>query len=138
MGFSRQYFQEFNFMLTKITGEINDKDLSHHVAVLNQEAKGLVNLKELADCREVTKINLSTQGTTYSASREKNKLGSKLAILTPKGNDLIFAMARAYQMFAEDFRESVHLFHDLHEALVWLADDNVLESKSLTSLVNDA
>ena len=114
MGFSRYYFQEYNFMLTKITGEINDDDLYHHVVTLNQESEGLINLKELADCREITKINLSTNGTTKNASYEKNKPGSRLAILTPKGNDLIFAMARACQMFSGDSRESVNLFHYLH------------------------
>ena len=137
MGFTRYYFQEYNFMLTKLAGEVNDNDLSHHVVALNQETEGLTSLKELADCREITKIKLSTQGTTDSAGHEKNKPGSKLAILTPKGNNLIFAMARAYQMFSEDFRESVRIFHDLHEAINWLSSDNVLEREALIDLVND-
>jgi len=138
MGFSRHYFKEYNFMLTKINGEINDNDLSRHVVALNKETEGLINLKELADCREITKINLTTQGTTINASHEKNKPGSKLAILTPVDNTLIFAMARAYQMFSEDYRESVGLFHDLNEALVWLTDNNEPENKSLTLLINNA
>lgn len=55
MGFTRHYFQEHTFMLTKITGEINDDDLSQHVVALNKETEGLTNLKELTDCREITK-----------------------------------------------------------------------------------
>ena len=138
MGFSRYYFQKQNFMLTKITDEINDDDLYHHVVALNKEVEGIANLKELADCREIIKINLTTAGTTRSADHEQIKKGSKLAILTPKGNDLIFAMARAYQMFCEDYRESVSLFHDLDEALAWLTNDNSDECKSLNSFVNNA
>lgn len=137
MGFSIHYFQEYNFILTKITGEVDDGDLAYHVAALNQKTDGIINLKELADCREVTVVNLTTRGTTHSAGLEKNKPGSKLAILTPEGNDLVFAMARAYQMFSEDFRESVRLFRDLHEALEWLTDGDLLERKSLTALIND-
>jgi len=136
MGFKRHYFKQYNFMLTKISGEINDNDLSLHVEDMNQAADGLINLKELADCREITIINLTTQGTTNNASDENNKPGSKLAILTPVDNVMILAMARAYQIFSEDNRESVGLFQDFDEAMVWLTDDNAIEKKALTLLIN--
>lgn len=138
MGFTRHYNQENNFMLTKVVGEINDEDLLHHVIALNKELEGLTNLKELADCREITKINLSTSETTTSANNEKNKEGSKLAILTPKGNDLIFAMARAYQMFSEDYREHVQIFKNYNEAIDWLTKDNSDETESINEYIKNA
>ena len=76
MGFSRHYFKDYNFMLTKISGEIDNNSLSQHVIDVNNEAEGISNLKELADCREITSVKLlSTQTTTMSAGNEKNKPG---------------------------------------------------------------
>ncbi len=138
MGFSRHFIQKYNFMLTKITGEINDDDLSHHVGALNQETEGLTNLKELADCRGITKINLSTRGTTLNADREKNKPGSNLAILVPKENDMIFAMARAYQMFSENHRKSVEVFRDYSEAISWLTKDNSQEIDEINKFIKNS
>ena len=138
MGFSRHFFQVHNFMLTKVIGEINDNDLSHHVDALNQETEGLTNLKELADAREITKVNLSTQGTILSADSEQNKPGSNFAILVPKENDLIFAMARAYQMFSENHRESVKVFRDYSEAISWLTKDNSQEMNEINEFIKNA
>ena len=45
MVVSRYYFKEFNFLFTNITGEINDSDLASHVEALNNETRGLVNVK---------------------------------------------------------------------------------------------
>lgn len=122
-------------MLSRVVGEIDDGDLAQQVIALNQAVKGVVGLRELADCRGITEINLSTGGTTASAKNEQDKPGSRLAILVPEGNDLVFGMARAYQMFSESFREAVHIFYDLDEALLWLANNNGAEHKVLSSHV---
>jgi len=124
-------------MFTKIVGEITAQDLSSHVFALNEETEGIANLKELADCREITKINLSAQDVTNSACNEQNKCGSKLALLRSKESDLIYGMINAYRMFAEDHREEVRVFTDLQEALSWLAENN-LEIESLSKFVNNA
>lgn len=122
-------------MLTTMIGALRDDDLAHHVTAVNEETRGVQNLKELADGRRIKDIGLTTQGTRYSASLEIKKPGSNLAILIPEGDDMTFAMARAYQMFSMDFRASVKIFHDLEEAMIWLVDDEV-ERKTLTSLIN--
>jgi uncharacterized protein YpmB len=138
MGFSRHYYKDYNFLLSKISGDINGKMFMQEVMELNKEAEGISNLKELADCREITNVKLlSTQMTTMSAGSEKDKPGSKLAILIPKDNNAVYGLANAYRMFAEDHRESVKLFRELQEALIWLSDSD-LEAKSLSALVNSA
>jgi len=138
MGFTRHYFDDLNFVLTKITGAINDNDLAMHVDALNKESKGKTNLKELADCRAITKINLTSQGTAINASNEKPKPGSILAILVPKDDEMIFAMARAYQMFSEDYRKSVYIFRDYHNALNWLSNDCLEEANALDTFISSA
>ena len=96
MGFTRYYSAEHNFMLTKITGEIDDNGLMSHVISLNKETSGLVNLRELADCREITKINLTTQGTVISASKEQDKPGSRGVILVPESYSQIWCLRKSY------------------------------------------
>lgn len=136
MGFSRHYFKEFNFLFTNITGEVNDSDLASHVVAINNETRGLVNVKGFADCRDVTKVNFTTQGTILSATNEENKPGGKIAMLVPENSTLIFAMARAYQMFCEEQFDAVRIFYDFEEALTWLIDDDLHEIKALNDLIN--
>jgi len=138
MGFTRHFSKELNFLLTKATGEINDSDLASHVKALNKATEGLVNVKGFADCRAITKINLTTQGTILSASMEENKPGSQIVILVPENNDHIFGMARAYQMFCEDYCEEVRIFRDYDEAITWLANDDSHEKKALSDFINNA
>ena len=81
--------------------------------------------------------SLSTQIISDSAESEKNKQGSKLAILVSKDSDVVYGMANAYRMFAEEHREFVKIFRELQEALIWLSDSD-LEAESLSALVNSA
>ncbi len=138
MGLSRHYFKDNNFLLTKVSGDINGKILMQYIIDTNKETDGISNLKELADCREITSVkSLSTQIISDSAESETNKPGSKLALLVPKDSDVIYAMANAYRMFAEDHRESVKIFKELEEALSWLSGSDQ-EAESLCALVKSA
>lgn len=125
-------------MLTKLTNEISDNDLLRHVIALNNETEGLKDLKELADCREITKVNSSSQGIINCAEHEIKKHGSKLAILVPQKSSYVFVMARAYQIFSDEYRESVNVFSSIDEALIWLTNDNEAEIETLTLLINSA
>ena len=62
----------------------------------------------------------------------------RLAILIPKDNKAAYGLARAYQMFSEEKREAVNIFHNLDEALVWLTADNTEEKEALISFMNNS
>ncbi|MCW8825163.1 MAG: hypothetical protein OQK78_01950, partial [Gammaproteobacteria bacterium] len=101
--------------------------------------QGISNLREIADCRGLTGVSsLTGNGTALAASREEYKPGSICVILVPKENDAIYGMARAYQMFAEEHRESVSIYRDIDEALNWITDNNILEVEALKELINKA
>ena len=135
MGFTRYYSKELNFLFVDITGELNDNDLTSHVKALNTETEGLVNVKGFADCRGITKVNIKTIEVVSNAVNEKYKPGSKVVIFVPKDNELIFAMARAYQMFAEESCDEVSIYRDYDEALAWLTDSPA-EGQALTEFIN--
>ncbi len=136
MGFSHQYFKDHNFLLTRASGDLDGKDLMLHVININEVTEGIINLKELSDCREITSLDsLSTKMATMSAAAENDKPGSRFAILVPKDNDVIYGIANAYKMFAEDHRAAVKIFKELAEAISWLAESEA-EEKALMALVN--
>ena len=123
MGFTRYALTDYNFILTKVVGDIADIDLLEHVQLLNGETQGLKNLLELADCRDITSMDrITVQGTVDSSQAEINKPGGLLALLITD-SPLMFGMARAYQTFAAHKRQNVEIFKDLDEALAWLTDD---------------
>ena len=123
MGFTRHYLKEYNFMLTKITGEVNDQNLKQHVMSLNKETEGISALRELADCREIADMShLTVKGTADCAQLENKRPNSLLALLV-SDSKLLFGMARAYQTFSEDRRKETKIFKNLVDALGWLARD---------------
>jgi len=137
MGFSHQYFKDHNFLLTRASGDIDGKDLMQHVISVNEDTEGIIDLKELSDCREITSLELlSTKMATMSAANENDKPGSRLAILIPEDNAVIYGIANAYKMFAEDHRKAVQIFKEPAEAINWLAEDKA-EEKTLTALLNN-
>ena len=136
MGISRYYLEGHKFMLTKISGELNDKNLMQHVIDLNKETKEVLNLRELADLREIKSLEkLTVQGTVNCSKAEENRPESLLAILVPESNVVLYGMSRAYQMFSEDKRKDVQIFKDIYKALAWLSSDDY---EILNNFVNNA
>lgn len=133
----RCYNKTCNFLYTRLSGALTSNDLLQHVQDINQEYTGIPNLLELSDCRGLTSVEmLSTSDTIAIARSETDKPGSKLAIVTPKDQDSIFGLARAYQMSSEAHRESVNVFRDLDEALNWLTDNDTSKKSALISYIN--
>lgn len=134
MSFRRSYDLENKFVLTNISGSVNDKNLMEHVLKLNAEMEGNDDFRELADCLQTENImDLTVQGSVHAAETERNRPKSKLAILVNE-SPLLFGMARAFQTFSEDRRKEVHIFHSTTEAIEWLASNENDLLKILTFL----
>ena len=137
MGLSRHWLREHAFVVTKVSGAIDDRSLMEHVQALNRECAGVDASKELADCRELKDVaSLSVTGVTQASSREMKKPGSRVVILVPKDSPVIYGLARAYQMFAAESRDEVMVFTDLNEAMQWLLQDET-HVRSILEFVNE-
>ena len=102
-------------------------DALEHVRDLNEEGRGIVGLREIADCRGITNLDdLTVAGTTRASAAQENKPGSLLALLVRDNDLLLFGMARAFQTFSEDVRHEVKIFKNTEECLDWIdsGDDN--------------
>lgn len=124
MGFSRHWLRDRAFVLTRVTGRIDNRSLLEHVQALNRESNGVIGMKELGDCRDLQDLEaLSVSVVTQASSIEAKKPGSRLVILVPKESPVIYGLARAYEMFASESRQAVTVSMDLDEALCWLGFD---------------
>ncbi len=138
MGISRYYSKDLNFLLTRIAGDIDDDDLFEHVIALNKETQGISNLREIADCRELTGIgSLTGPGTARAAMKEENKPGCFGVILVPIEKGVIYGMARAYQTFAQEHRESVEIYWEINEALKWLTTNTNLKVEAIRAFMDE-
>ena len=134
MGFSVYFNQKHNFMLTRLSGDINNNNLRNHVLNLNKLTEGVSRLREIADGRKIENIScLTVEGTTIGAELESNKPGSLLAIVVPDSPSF-YGVARVYQTFAGNQRKGVILFYTIRDALTWLGYGEV-EIKELITFV---
>jgi hypothetical protein len=121
MGFSRHHLESQRFVISYVTGVVDDHALGDHVRQLNELTQNMPHLMEVADCRTVTAVDgLSVNGAVLAAELEVHRPESRFAIVLSPGNELHYGLARAYQTFAEPKRGKVELLTDLDEALVWL------------------
>ena len=124
MGFSRHFLKENNFLLTRVSGDINKTNLMEHMIAFNNETSGISDLRELGDLRGIESLDeLSVSQTTRLAGIENSHPGFLLAMVTDE-NPLVYGMARAFQMFAENNKKEVRVFKDMDEALSWIAKDD--------------
>ena len=120
MRITRRFIEEDNFLLTKISGTLNDQRLMKYLTLLNRNAQRLTACKQLVDCRGVSCMNdISVRGTTEYAKQEPTQQEDLLALLIPNG-PLSFGMARVYQTFATEKRRAVQIFCDFDQAKAWL------------------
>ncbi len=124
MGITMHYLKEYNFILSKLSGEINDQNLREYVLAFNKKTRGIPNLRELADCREIENLeNMTVRGATSISQDVENHPDSIIAILV-NDSTLLYGMARSYQMFQYEKRKAAEIFKDIDEALSWLSDND--------------
>ncbi len=124
MTIAAEYFGNLNFIKTSVSHVIDDQALLAHIEELNAISHGVHSVLELADCRGVTDFShLSEEGAELCASQEKDKPGSRLAILIPSTDNILSILGDNFEALSEKFRESVVVLYDLDEAISWLTDD---------------
>ena len=120
MSIVRRYHPSLDFVLTRISGDLDDEQLERHVRVFNSEAADRQGLMELADCRELRNVDrLNVTGALNAAALEQGQprvAGGRLAILVPD-NPVIFGLARAYASIACLHRDTADVCQGLREAL---------------------
>ncbi|MEI8014653.1 MAG: hypothetical protein WCH20_07410 [Nitrospira sp.] len=107
-----------SLVLSRGWGEITDRELLAHVHALTADPRFARNFHQLADLRDVTDVRI-----TASCIREMVRLnpygtGARRALVVT--NDVVFGMARMYQILSDESPDEFEIFRKLDDALRWL------------------
>lgn len=123
MAFTRNFHRELNFAFTQCHGIIDDNSIRIHILGFNVEAKGMKNIREVADARNLDNASkITVKGLLELSELANERAAGKdglLAIIVPD-SPMIEKMAEFYGYATSDHKRQARIFHDPKEALAWL------------------
>ena len=107
-----------SLVLSRGWGALTDRELLAHVRAVTVDPRFARNFHQLADTRDVTNVQI-----TAATIREMIRLnpfvaGSRRALVVT--NDVLFGMARMYQMLRGESPDELEIFRKMDDALQWL------------------
>jgi hypothetical protein len=122
MPISYQIDEARRLVLTTASGVLTDDDILQLKARLVEGPRWKPGMKELSDVRSIERLEVSTDGVQQMMLRDERDattLGSyRLAIVV--AHQVVYSMARMYQMLTEHAVPNVRVFRDMEEAKGWL------------------
>jgi len=105
-------------IFSTLHGEVNGQDLVQLQQDLLADANFAPTLSHLSDCTGITRFDVSSQTIRLLALPTLFAHGSRMAIVAKL--EIVFGMARMFQMLREGIAEEVRVFRDLDQAQRWL------------------
>lgn len=107
-----------SLVLSRGWGEVTDRELLAHVRALTADPGFARNFHQFIELRDVTDVQI-----TASTIREMVKLnpfgaGARRAVVVT--SDVVFGMARMYQILRDESPDEFEIFRKLDDALRWL------------------
>ena len=114
-----------SLVLTTVTGVVTDNDVLAHKRALASDPEYHPSMKELSDVRGVTDLEVTAEGIAVMAGFDREhddtERGHRIALVASA--DVVYGMARMYQMNTVEADERVGVFRTLDEATRWLGID---------------
>ena len=115
-------------------GIVTEREFLAHVLALTADARFAPHFHQLVDLRDVTDVRL-----TFSTVRELARLnpfgaGARRALVVTC--DVVFGMARMYQILTDESPDELEIFRKLDDALQWLGIADAKEE--LLAALSDA
>ena len=111
-----------SLVLTMATGVLTSKELLEHKERLVEDPQFRPDMLELSDVRDITGLEVTPEAIRQFVQKDADhaeKLGDhKMAIVVR--TDIVFGMARMYEMMTSQNLPGVGVFRDLNEARKWL------------------
>jgi len=114
-----------SLVLSRGWGIVTDRELLAHVRALTIDPRFVRNLHQLADLRDVTDVEVTAATIRKMASLNPCGDGSRRAVVVT--SDLLFGMARMYQILRDEPTDELEIFRTLDDALRWLGILNAKE-----------
>ena len=105
-------------VVTQAWATVNDAELLAHAKQLGADPRFLPDFRQIADFSHVGEARV-----TREALRELGRInpwgaGAHRAVITPQ--DLLFGMARMYELMSDQRPEEFRIFRDIPTAVAWL------------------
>ena len=106
-----------SLVLSRGWGVLTGDELIRHARTLASDPAFKPHYNQLCDMRDVTEIRAAAAAIRELASLNPFGVGSRraLAVMT----DVVFGMARMYQILTETSPDEFEVFRDLDQALKW-------------------
>jgi len=104
---------------------VTDRELLAHVRALTIDPRFVRNLHQLADLRDVADVEVTAATIREMANLNPYGDGSRRAVVVT--SDLLFGMARMYQILRDEPTDELEVFRTLDDALRWLGILNAKE-----------
>jgi hypothetical protein len=105
--------------LSTATGILTERDMTEYRRALSCDPDFVPNYKQIFDLRGVTDSELTSTDLRERAANNVSGGGSRRALVA--SSDLVFGMARMYQLLAADENtDEIRVFRDMSDAVRWV------------------
>jgi hypothetical protein len=99
-------------------GVLTDRELLAHVRALTVDPHFAPNFHQLADLRDVTDVQITSATIKEMVRLNPFWAGARRALVIT--NDVLFGMARMYQILKDESPDELQIFRNMEDALQWL------------------
>jgi hypothetical protein len=99
-------------------GILTDRELLAHARALTVDPHFASNFHQLADLREVTDVEITSATIKEMVRLNPFWAGARRALVIT--NDVLFGMARMYQILKDESPDELQIFRNMDDALQWL------------------
>ena len=114
-----------SLVLSRGWGVLTDGELLAHVRALTIDPRFVPNFHQLADLRDVADVEVTPSTVKEMARLNPYGNGSRRAVVVT--SDLLFGMARMYQILRDEPDDELEIFRTVDDALRWLGVLNAKE-----------
>lgn len=97
---------------------VTDRELLAHVHTLTADPRFARNFRQLADLRDVTDVQITPSCIREMVRLNPYRAGARRAVVIT--NDVVFGMARMYQILSDESSDELQIFRKMDDALQWL------------------
>ncbi|MCL4301119.1 MAG: hypothetical protein KJ077_35635 [Anaerolineae bacterium] len=108
---------QLRIVFSSLEGVVTDEEALNHEERLCYDPHFEPDFSQLIDCRRVTEVRATNDFIRFIAVRSPFSSKAHRAIVA--GTDLVYGLARMYQMLRAD-EEQIRVFRDMEEARRWL------------------
>jgi len=105
-------------VITRGWGILTDRDIVAHARALAADPHFEPRFRQLADLREVTAMDVTTAGVRQLVEANPFGAGARRAVVVR--DDVVYGMARMYELMRGESPDAVEVFRELDQGLQWL------------------